>query len=186
MTLEDVKNSLEANPNLTDEIRILIYALIDIFNKKYPNINLTNLVNHLKTLRIEKSNKFLNKRVSSYDYKNNVLEFNVDRINEGFDMKHIMMGELLNIITNNGEMTGFNKYNNYRALNAGYTEILANNLVGNESDISYLEHEIITANQIALLVSDDIMFKAFFTNNVEIIVDEMFKKGFGETYEPTR
>lgn len=186
MTLEDVKNSLNVNPNLTDEIRDLIYALTDIFHNKYPNIPLTNLVNYLKTIRIQKASKYLNRRVSSYDYVNNILEFNVDRIEEGYDMRHVMMSELLNIITNNGEMTGFNKYNNYRALNAGYTEILTNNLVGNESDIPYLEHEVIAANQIALLVGDDVMFKAFFTNNVEFMVDAMFKKGFDKTYEPAR
>lgn len=178
MTLDDVKKVLDENTNLNDELRDNIYGLIHIFNQKYPAVDLTNLCNNLKTLEIKKSSKFINKRVSKYNYKTNILEFNVDKINEGYDMKHILMYELLNIISNNGEMTGFNLNDKFKALNAGYTEILANNLVGNDSEISHLEPEVISTNMIALMVGDDILFDAYFKNDPQIVTKALMEKGF--------
>ena len=178
MTLEDVKVSLDNNPNLDNELRDSIYGLVDLFHHTYPNVSLNNLCTWLKTLQIKKSSKFVNKKVSRYDFRNNILEFNIEKINEGYDMKHVLMCELLNIITNNGEMTGFNKDNEYRALNAGYTEILTNNLVGNESDVSNLEPEVISTNMIAIIVGNDTMFNAYFNNDAELITRTMLEKGF--------
>lgn len=167
MNLENVKVVLDSNSNLNDEIRDHFYSLIHIFHKSYPNFDLTNLCNHLKTLKIEKSNKYLNKKVSKYNPITNVLEFNIEKINEGYDMKYVLMYELLHIITSNGSYCGFNKDDELRALDAGYTAILANNLIGNESDVPYLENEIVSANMIALIIGSDVIEKAYFENDYE-------------------
>ena len=53
MSLEEIKVALDSNSNLTDEIRDHFYSLICLFHEKYPNIDLTNLCNLLKTLKIE-------------------------------------------------------------------------------------------------------------------------------------
>lgn len=177
ITLENIKGTLDSNIKLNDEIRDNLYNLIYIFNKNFPNISLENLNNNLKTLQIIKSNKFINKRVSRYNYVTNILEFNIDKINEGYDMKHVMMYELLSIITNNGKQIGFNYNNKFEALNAGYTEILTNNLVGNESDIPYLENEVISTNMIALMVGNDTLFDAYFNNNAELLLNKLVDEG---------
>lgn len=177
MTLEDVKGALDSNTSLNDEIRDNIYSLVYIFHEKYPNISLNNLVNNLKTLKIIKSNKFINKRISKYNNKTNILEFNIDEINRGYDMQHVMMYSLLEIITNNGIQVGFNKNNQFIALHAGYTEILANNLVGNDSDIEYLSDEIITTNMIALMVGNDILFNSYFNNDAESLIKSLLTEG---------
>ena len=177
ITLEDIKGTLDNNINLNDELRDNLYSLAYIFNKQFPNISLENLNNNLKNLKIIKSNKFINKRVSRYNYVTNILEFNVDKINEGYDMKHVMMYELLGIITNNGEQTGFNKNNKFDGLDAGYREILTNNLVGNESDIDYLEDEIISANMIALMVGNDNLFNAYFNNDTQLLINSLMNEG---------
>ena len=83
MTLEDVKKALDMNPNLTDELRDNIFGLINIFNSKYPDVSLNNLVNNLQTLNIIKSNKFVNKRISKYNFLTNTIEFNISKIEEG-------------------------------------------------------------------------------------------------------
>ena len=178
MTLEDVKKALDMNPNLTDELRDNIFGLVNIFNSKYPDISLNNLVNNLQTLNIVKSNKFVNKRISKYNFLTNTIEFNLSKIEEGYDMKHMLMYELLNVITNNGKMTGFNLNDKYRALNAGYTEILTNNLVGNDSDISNLESEVISTNIVALIIGEDTIFKAYFNNDANMITNALLEKGF--------
>lgn len=182
MTLEDVKVALDSNQELTDELRDNIYGLVHIFNEKYPSISLNNLCNNLKTLKIKKSNKFLNKRVSKYNYMTDTIEFNIDVMNEGYDMKHVFMYDLLQVITNNGVMTGFNQNDEFRALNAGYTEILTNNLVGNESDIGNLESEIISTNIIDYILEDDTLFNAYFNNDANLLTNAMLEKGF-ENFE---
>lgn len=178
MTLEDVKKALDSNPNLTDELKDNIYGLVHLFNSKYPNIPLNNLVRNLPTLKIEKSSKFVNKKVSRYNFMTNTIEFNVSKINEGYDMKHMLMFELLNVITNNGKMTGFNQNDQFRALNAGYTEILTNNLVGNDSYVSNLEPEAISTNMISLVIGDDVLFNAYFNNDANTLTEAMLEKGF--------
>lgn len=95
-------------------------------------------------------------------------------------MKHVLMFEILNMITNNGEYTGFNKNDKFRALNAGYTEILTNNLVGNDSDISALEDEVISTNMIAYIIGEDTIFNAYFNNDANLLTNKMLEKGFGE------
>ena len=178
MTLEDVKKALDVNPNLTDEIRDNIFSLVNIFNKKYPDVSLNNLCHNLESLNIIKSNKFLNKRISKYNYLTNTIEFNLSKIEDGYDMKHMLMFELLNVITNNGQMTGFNQNDKYRALNAGYTEILTNNLIGNDSDITNLESEVISTNIVSLIIGDDLMFNAYFNNDAASITNALLEKGF--------
>lgn len=177
ITLEDIKGSLDSNTNLTDELRDNIYGLVYIFNQKYPEISLENLNSNLKNLKIVKSNKFINKRVSKYNNMTNVLEFNIDEINKGFDMKHVMMYSLLEIIANNGVQVGFNKNNKFEALHAGYTEILANYLVGNEADTDYLNDEVITTNMVSILVGNDIMFNAYFNNDTESLIKGLMNEG---------
>lgn len=177
ITLEEIKGSLDSNMNLNDDIKDNIYGLIDLFHKNYPNISLDNLNNHLKTLKIEKSNKFINKRISKYNFGTNVLEFNIDRINEGYDMKHALMFELLNIITNNGKQVGFNLNNKFEALNAGYTEILTNNLVGNDSDIENLVNEVVSTNMLAIIIGNDVLFDAYFNNDTELLVKTLTNEG---------
>jgi len=175
--LEEIKDVLDSNSKLSDEIRDNLYSLIHIFRKKYPEIKLDNLISKLKTLEIIKSNKFVNKRVSKYNFVTNILEFNIDEINKGYDMKHVMMFSLLEIITNNGFQTGFNKNNKFEALNAGYTEILTNNLVGNESHIEYLQDEVITTNMIALMIGNDVIFNAYFNNDTDLLVNSLINEG---------
>lgn len=177
ITLESIKGSLDENKNLTDEVRDNIFGLVNVFRDRYPEISLENLDRNLKTLKIVKSNKFVNKRISKYNYATNVLEFNEKEMDKGYDMRHVMMHNLLEIITNNGSQVGFNKNNVFEALHAGYTEILANFLIGNDSDNDYLENEIITTNMIALLVGNDILFNAYFHNDTESLIKSLMNEG---------
>ena len=177
ITLEDIKGSLDSNESLTDEVRDNIYGLVNLFHEKYPNISLENLNEHLKTLKINKSNKFVNKRVSKYNPVTNVLEFNESEINKGYDMCHVMMYSLLEIIANKDGQVGFNKNNKFDALHAGYTEIITNYLVGNEAETDYLQNEVISANMVSLLVGNDVLFNAYFNNDTESLIKGLMDEG---------
>lgn len=168
MDLNEIKNSLNSNPNLTD-IQDCLMELIYLFNSKFPNINLNNLNERLKTLKIVKGSKYLVKNSSHYNPVSNELLINLSKLDNN-DCKHILMRELLNIITAKDNYTGFNKDNSYEALNIGYTERLTNFLVGNETESEY-EDEIIASNILEKIVGEDKMFNAYFTNNVNLIFE---------------
>lgn len=170
MDLNEIKNSLNSNPNLTD-IQDCLMELIYLFNSRFPAINLSNLNERLKTLKIIKGSKYLVKNSSHYNPVTNELLINLSKINDN-DCKHILMRELLNIITAKENFTGFNKDNAYEALNIGYTEILANYLVGNETESKY-EDEIVATNMIAGIVGNDTLFNAYFNNDATLIMNSV-------------
>lgn len=175
--LEDVFKAIDTNTNIDSEVKENIKELINVFNSTFPNIDLSNFAKRIMDLKIEKSNKFINKRVVKYNLNTNILEFNTEEIDKGYDMKHILMHGLLNIISSNDVQSGFNYNDKFKALNAGYTEILTNNLVGNDSDLSYLDEEVISTNLIASMIGNDVLFEAYFGNDTNKLVSALINEG---------
>lgn len=177
MTLENVYKAIDSNSNIDSNVKEDIKELITIFNKTFPNIDLSAFAKRVMDLKIEKSNKYLNKRVVKYNFNTNVLEFNIDEINKGYDMKHILMHGLLNIISSNDVQSGFNYNDKFKALNAGYTEILTNNLVGNDGELSYLDDEVVSTNMIASMIGNDVLFESYFNNDTNKLVQALVNEG---------
>lgn len=177
MTLENVYKAIDSNSNIDSKVKEDIKELITIFNKTFPNIDLSAFAKRVMDLKIEKSNKFINKRVVKYNHATNVLEFNVDEINKGYDMKHILMHGLLNIISSNDTQSGFDFNGKFKALNAGYTEILTNNLVGNDGELSYLDDEVVSTNMIASIIGNDVLFDSYFNNDTNKLVQALVNEG---------
>lgn len=165
--LEELKTSLDSNPYLTNNIKENFMELLSIFKSRF-NVDLNNAKERLKTVKVIKGSKFLVKRTSLYNPKDNEILISLSK--DDLDYKHVLMRELLNLITAKDTFTGFNKDNSYEALNAGYTEILTNFLVGNESLCEY-EDEIVEANLMAKLIGNDVMLNAYFNNNISIILN---------------
>lgn len=166
--VNDIKSSLDENKFLTDDIKDNIMELITIFKDEFPGVNLTNTVERLKTLKIKKGSKYLIKSSSKYDPITNEILISKSKL-DLIDSKHILMRELLNLITAKDNYTGFNNDNLYEALNIGYTELIVNALVGNEEMCEY-EDEIIEANLMANIIGLDIVNEAYFNNDVNIIL----------------
>jgi len=75
---------------------------------------------------------------------------------------------------------GFHRYSRLHpypleALNAGFCEIIANNLVGNEGESQFLDEQILV-NYIGSSIGFDIFQKAFFENNPELLMKELLTK----------
>lgn len=175
--LDNIKNILESNNDITKEIKDNLFELIVIFNDKFPQVDLTNLESHLKTLKIKRSGRFFNNDISMYDCRNNVLYFNQDYMLEDYDFKHILMFELLNIISSNKYHTGFNVDSKFEALNIGYTEILANFLVGNSGEKLIYPNEAIMANMIGIVAGSENLFESYFNNEPRILLNALMKAG---------
>lgn len=175
--LDRVEQALVYNETLTDELKTNILELVVIFNNKFPDVDLTNLSRRLKTLQIKKISKFLNQDVSMYDNKDNIIYFNLSEMNKNYDMKHVLMFELLNVISATEYSTGFNEYAKFEALNVGYTEILANFLVGNNGEIMLFKDEAIQANIISVLIGNKNLKDAYFKNDSRLLLESFNRVG---------
>ncbi len=167
--MNQIRESLNKNNMISDSVKDNLFELINIFHEKFPNISLENLNNRLINLKIETGSKYVYKEVSNYNPSENVLILNMEELNKDYDIKHVLMYELLHIITAKDNYVGFDYDHKLIALNTGYTEILTNNLVGNESDSDYHIDEVIATNLIANMIGNDIMLKAYFTNDFNLI-----------------
>ena len=112
-----------------------------------------------------------------YDCKTNIIYLNSSEMDKGYDMRHVLMFELINVVSSNGEYSGFNEDDRYKVLNIGYTEILANYLVGNESDIQLYAPEASTVNMLSIIVGIDAFYQAYFKNDFEILAAKMVEMG---------
>lgn len=165
-----IKESLNSNLYLTDDIKENLYELVEIFNNQFPEVDLTNLEEKLKTLQIEKGSKFLVRGLSQYKPLENKILITLSQLDDDTDCKHILMRELLNVMTSKDNFTGFNVDNKYVGLNVGYTELLTNLLVGNESVNEY-ENEVIAADLMLSLIDEQIVFNAYFKNDINLILE---------------
>lgn len=176
--MNEIKVSLEQNPELTQGVKGNIYELSMIFHEKLPDVDLKNYINKLETLKIIKLSKFIKPGiVSMYDCKKNIIYFNSSELEKGYDVKHLLMFELINVIASNGEYTGFNYNDRFKALNLGYTELLANYLVGNEGEQAVYAPEAATVNMMSILTGIDVFYQAFFTNDADILASKMIEMG---------
>lgn len=167
ISLDDVRTSLYSNEFLSDEIKRDIMQLLIIFNRNFPEINLSIINEKTKNLKVNKGSKFIIKHASFYDIKENTILINVAKL-DGSDGKHLLMRELLNVITCAEDFTGFNCNNKYEALNIGYTETLANFLVGNEG-VCEFEDEVSAVSMLSLILGDDTFYNAYFSNDISKI-----------------
>ena len=80
--IEEIKNTLNTNQNITPEVKAEIIKLTEIFNKKFPEINLANLNERLKTLIIKRESMYLVKLPCQYNPFNNEILVNLGRMEE--------------------------------------------------------------------------------------------------------
>lgn len=167
--MNQIKEALDNNNNISNSVKDNLLTLINIFHQTFPNVELENLRNRLQSLVIESGSKYVYKEVSDYNPTSNKLTLNMSELEKNHDIKHVLMYQLLNIITAKDNYFGFSKDHKLIALNIGYTEILTNNLVGNDSEIEYHSDEVIATNLIANMIGNDILFKSYFTNDFNLI-----------------
>lgn len=128
MRIDDVKNSLDQNEFLTEEFKNNLFELILIFEKNYPKVALDTLIERLKTVKFEVVSKYISDEAVLYNNKINTLQINQTELEKSGNIKHLLMIATLYMTVEdaageNGLLDGFRK---------GFSEILANNLVGGE------------------------------------------------------
>lgn len=131
--MDAIQLSLEENQQMTDDLKANFLELVTIFHKQFPEVSLDMFNEKIKSLTIERGSKFILKNPLEYDIKNNLLSINETLLSD-VDAKHELMVVVLKMITSKDDYYGFNENNEYEALSAGVTEIIADFLVGNECE----------------------------------------------------
>lgn len=175
ITVDDVIKNLSNNTNLDDQVKDNLKELIIIFNNSFPHVDLTNLNNRVGSLNIVGANKFIIKDIAKYDVVNNVLNINALELSKEYDAKNILMHQLLNIISSRNITTGFIKSNTYVAIYEGYASIVANNLVGNNSDKNPYADEEILVNLLGQITSLEEIETAYFSNNSAPLISSLIQ-----------
>ncbi len=132
--LEKTELSLQKNQHMSDNLKINFLELVTIFHNAFKEVPLDNFNERISSLIIERGNKFLNKDALEYDCKNNILSISEALLEEEQDARHALMVAVLKIITAKENFYGLANEEKYAALNIGITEVIADFLVGNESE----------------------------------------------------
>ena len=113
----------------------------------------------------------------AYEYSpadNRIFMNNEKQCDPDVDLRHSLMKQVLKMITQKGINYGFGG-NDLDALNEGFCEVLANNIVGNEGNSDF-EDEQILINFIGKSIGFDIIKTAFFENNPELLMKALLTK----------
>ncbi len=176
--LDEIRNNLATNANLTEEIKDKMFELTVLFHQKFPDVSLEKLKEKIKDVKLGKIGVFERKGPVIYDSLKNEICFSNKKLHEEYDANHLMMKGILGMISSYEDYYGFNKDGSLRALNIGYTEMLANFLVGNEGTCDY-EEELLATNLISQIIGQDVLFNAYFNNDSEIIFKKMLEVEVG-------
>jgi len=115
-SLDNIKVSLQSNPNLNEEIKVKLFELVNIFHKKIPEVDLSRLNEKLKTVKFNRMSKFERKGIYWYDLFKNEILF-TSELKENYDIDHLLMKAILEMATSTNSYTGFNSDERLRALN---------------------------------------------------------------------
>ena len=176
--LDQIKSNLDSNQSLQPNIKEEMLQLIKIFRETFPDVSLETLNNKIKDVKVGKIKLYERKGPVVYDVVNNEILFSKKSLEEDYDAKHLMMKGIIGMISACDNYYGFNKNNSLYALTVGFTEMLANTLVGNEG-ICDFEEELLATNLISKIIGRDIMFDAYFNNDAETIFKKLLEAEVG-------
>lgn len=172
--LDNVKSNLENNSNLTQSVKDEIFNLIILFHQKFPNVSLDVLNSKIGNVKIGKSSIYERKGPVVYDAVNNEILLSRRGLEEEYDIKHLMMKGILGLISASDNFYGFNRNDSLSALNLGFTEMLANTLVGNDGKCDF-EEEVLATNLVSMIIGQDILFDAYFNNDAEVLFKKLLE-----------
>lgn len=172
--LDEIRSNLAANSNLTEEVQDKIFELTVLFHQKFPDVSLEKIKEKVKDVKLGKISVFERKGTVIYDVIKNEICFSNKKLHEDYDANHLMMKAVLALISSNDNYYGFNKDDGLRALNIGYTELLANFLVGNEGICDY-EEEVMATNLISQIIGEETLFNAYFNNDSDLVYKKMLE-----------
>ena len=131
--LDVTYSAIDANETFTDALKENFKELLTIFHQNFAGVSLEDFNKRIKGMEVKRGNKYITKDAVEYDPKKNVLYLNEEKLNT-VDAKHELMYAVITMISAYEDGFGIGSQEKLKVLNVGITEMLANFLVGNESD----------------------------------------------------
>ncbi|MEG1287995.1 MAG: hypothetical protein RRY22_02900, partial [Bacilli bacterium] len=160
--IKEAYEAIQANQNLNDSLKENFEELITIFHSVFEKIDLNNFNERIKGLKIKRGSRYLINTDTEYNPRENILYINEEKLKES-DATHSLMMNVLQMVTSKENFYGLNDNLKLSSVDIGITEMIANNLVGNEEEIKN-QDELIMANLYGEVVGINNMMSAYFQN----------------------
>lgn len=165
--IEELRNSIKSNTNLTEEFKCNLGTLSDTLVTVFPMYDYSNFNKVLSTLNIKMNNEL--ESYSNYNTNDNTLYINTDKcFIDRIDLQHLFLNELLKISTrkyeNNPELNGFD---------IGLTEIISSTI---NNDESMKKQNVLGSTLMSIfskIVSADTLLTSYMNNDYSGIVLEL-------------
>lgn len=171
MTLIDVFNSLQSNPNITLGSKKEVKSILELVVNQYPQIDLDYLNEKVSTLKFNIEGKYTFDEVIGYNISNNSIIFNEEKIGY-YDQKNLLANALIKLSFSNKGVP----QDRYRALYEGTVCQMANMLVGNEEDKVFNQEELCFSNLVSSIANIDLEQTIINNDYSEIENDSILSK----------
>ncbi len=183
--LQQIKDSLNINPNLNKNAKNTIFLLLqNMKNKMVQTYQLTLptnlLIERLQTVSLFKSGEFINKDLYQYNIQENIIYLKMKEIKkEGISETYLLAQALLEMayIKNPKKAERGIDGQEFVAIKKGTIEILANNLVGNDGERGISEDEQIFVNMANIITNGEIS-QAFLEQNDQKLRSVLLNKKY--------
>lgn len=165
--IEQLRNSIKSNTNLTEEFKCNLGTLSDTLVTVFPMYDYSNFSNILSVLNIKRNTNIPS--YTKYDKEEHVLYINTEKCFEDrIDLQHLFLNELLKISTN--------KYDNNPELNGfdtGLTEVISSTINNDESmkKLNVLENTLMSI--LSKIISPDILLDSYMNNDYSSVILEL-------------
>lgn len=129
--LDITYNAIDANKKLSEPVKGNVKELMTLFNRYYPEIDLSNFNDRVQKLDVKKGNKYLIDEPLKYMTLDNAIYLNEKKLmKDEVSGMHSMMYSLINMASAKDYYYGFDNTGDLRALNTGATLLMVNTLLG--------------------------------------------------------
>ncbi|MEG0137647.1 MAG: hypothetical protein RR708_01495 [Bacilli bacterium] len=174
--IKEAYEAIQANQNLNDSLKENFEELITIFHSVFEKIDLNNFNERIKGLKIKRGSRYLINTDTEYNPRENILYINEEKLKES-DATHSLMMNVLQMVTSKENFYGLNDNLKLSSVDIGITEMIANNLVGNEEEIKN-QDELIMANLYGEVVGINNMMSAYFQNDSSMFIKPLMTESY--------
>lgn len=165
--IESLRNSIKANPNLSEEFKCNLGTLTDTMVTVFPDYDYSNYERILSTLNVKNDSSL--DSYSSYNKDENMLSLNTSKVFEDrIDLQHLFLNNLIRISSGmcdaSPELNGFV---------TGLTEVISSTMNSDESMKKLNVLENLGMNIFSKIVSPETLLNAYMTGDVGSVVVEL-------------
>ena len=196
--LDVTYSCIDGNNKLSEPLKGNIKELMTLFNRYFPEIDLSTFNERVQGLEVKKANKYVVEEPVKYMALDNVICINEKKLmQDEVSGMHSMMYALVNMASAKDYYYGFDNTGDLRSLNVGTTLLIVNALIGspemliklgtssNEQSLKaingqeyytkdeYIKMYVDTVFQDVMHLKADELLDAYFNNKPEMILNRI-------------